>query len=105
MKPWHLESAEAQNDRHYSTFQIPERSLREDLRAKDMVKLIFVGSRIGGKPAGERMWVEISSRSRTANGQVEYKGKLKNHPATILGLRWGDEVVFGPEHVADVDQS
>lgn len=105
MKSWHLESAETRNDRHYATFEIPERSLREDLRAKDLVKLIFIGSMIGGKPAGERMWVEISSRSRKADGRIEYKGKLKNHPATILGLRWGDEVVFGPEHVADVEQS
>lgn len=101
---WHLESAEARNDRHHATFQIPARSLRESLRVNDLVKLIFHGSTSKGGPAAERMWVEISSRSSIVNGQVEYRGRLRNEPAFISGLKLDDEIVFGPEHVASVQR-
>lgn len=105
MKPWHLDSAEARNDRHHATFQIPARSLRENLRVNDLAKLIFLGSMADGRPAGERMWVEVVSRSKIVNGQVEYVGRLRSVPAVIQGLQLGDEVAFGPEHVAWLDRS
>lgn len=95
-KLWNLESAEARN-RLYKTFIIPSRDVRESLSPGYFAKLIFVAKL---PPAGERMWVEITKKTRTG-----YIGILKNAPVTPPLkdiLLSGDEIVFGPEHIAGV---
>lgn len=90
---WTLASAEARAAAH-SSFKIPSRSEREDLRVGDLAKLVFVVDGAGG----ERMWVEV-----TAVAAGRYRGILRNVPVTIPGIAEGDTVEFGPEHVADWD--
>jgi hypothetical protein len=48
----------------------------------------------------DRMWVVI--KSKTEDG---YVGVLDNNPgaAENLRLREGDTIVFGPEHIANID--
>lgn len=95
-KLWNLESAEARN-KLFKSFEIPSRDVRESLSPGYFAKLIFVAKL---PPAGERMWVEITKKTRTG-----YIGVLKNTPVTPPLkdiLLTGDEVVFGPEHIASI---
>lgn len=79
------------------TFGIPRRAERTSLRVGQLVKLIFLDPDPpeGGWQA-ERMWVEI-----TALEGGRYRGRLDNEPRQ-LRMEVGEEVAFGPEHVASV---
>ena len=68
------------------TFDIPSRDERTSLHFGDTVKLIF--------DEAERMWVDIIAKTSTG-----YIGILANNPSEIKTIRWGDDVVFGPEHI------
>jgi uncharacterized protein YegJ (DUF2314 family) len=92
---WTLDNAEARAAAHAS-FKIPSRSEREDLRAGDLAKLIFVDAADRGSARGERMWVEVM-----AVEVGRYRGRLRNTPVVIQGLEADDPVEFGPDHVAD----
>ena len=100
---WELISAEDRNATHPETFHIPAREKREGLAQGDAAKLLFdIETREGGRIVDrgvDRMWVIV--KARTERG---YIGILDNDPGTAenLGLREGDSIAFGPEHIADI---
>jgi hypothetical protein len=99
---WQLESAEARHTAHPTTFWIPSRLQREALQPGDGAKLLFRVEALNVRTqAGlERMWVIVRRRA----GEL-YVGVLDSTPAAeelAAVLKRGDEIVFAPEHVADI---
>lgn len=99
---WQLGNAEA---RESETFQIPSREARTSLAPKMLAKLIFEFSPPKHGCSAERMWVEVLEKCKIAAppSREVYVGILANEPIYISGLKMGTKVVFGPEHVIDVD--
>jgi len=100
---WALISAEARNAAHPETFQIPSREKRESLVPGEAAKLLF---EIENREAEtivdrgvDRMWVIVKTRAEGG-----YVGVLDNDPGTEenLRLREGDNIAFGPEHIAAI---
>lgn len=101
-----LRSGVASAELYPKTFHIPPATRRARLNKGDVVKLIFeyaddVAQEVDGL-AGERMWVKI-----TGTKAPYLAGKLVSQP---LGqddngwpLTWGDQLLFLPEHVIDVE--
>jgi hypothetical protein len=102
---WALVSAEERSAAAPDTFQIPSRTRRESLSPGDAVKLLFdIETRERGHIVDrgvDRMWVIV--KTKTVEG---YVGVLDSNPgaAENLKLHRGDLVVFGPEHVTDIDR-
>jgi len=78
-----------------STFHIPDRSKREKLVVGDIAKLVF-----DGENGSERMWVVVKD-IKVIGGERIYVGSLDSNPV-ILEVAYGDDVVFGPEHIASI---
>jgi hypothetical protein len=96
---WGLLDAEAQNVAFPDTFPIPTVEERQQLRAGDMVKLVFVlDPPPSSGPNAERMWVEV--RAATADGT--YEGFLTNRPVVVTTLQPSSVVAFEPRHVAGI---
>ena len=103
---WTLVSAEERHAAHPDTFQIPPRDKRESLSPGDGVKLLFEietkeGHRVVDRGV-DRMWVIVKARTKES-----YIGILDNDPGTAenLKLHEGDSIVFGPEHITDIDRT
>lgn len=97
--PFQLMNVETAAAEHPATFKIAPRETRGALRAGELAKLIFDPVDDAGALTGnaERMWVRIE----TVDGE-RYTGELRNEPfGGDLGLRIGDRIEFGPEHIAD----
>lgn len=77
-----------------NTFMIPSAADKEAIKPGDCVKLIFCGAECD---MPERMWVVV-----TAIDGDRFTGTLDNEPFVLDGIRFGDEVNFGPEHVIDI---
>ncbi len=92
--PYSLDDGEAVNAEHPDTFPISSAEARSSLNPGDIVKLIFRGSKADGGARVERMWVIVTER--TADG---YLGTLDNDPFDLVGVVYGDQVAFKPEHV------
>jgi hypothetical protein len=93
---WSLEDAELRNKIHQS-FKIPSREIRDGLKPGYFAKLIFMAV---APPSGERMWVEITKKTKAG-----YVGLLRNDPVTppLRDILFhGSEVGFGPEHICGV---
>ena len=101
---WALVSAEARASSHPSTFRIPSRARRESLAPGDAAQLLFdIETREQGRVIDrgvDRMWVLVKA---CAGGR--YAGVLDSNPGRSEGLHLseGDTIVFGPEHVANID--
>ena len=101
---WALESAEARHEAHPETFRIPSALERSRLAIGDAAKLLFqIETREQGRVVDsgfDRMWVIV--RAHVASG---YVGVLESDPglAENLRLRPGQDILFGPEHICDVD--
>jgi hypothetical protein len=96
---WGLLDAEAQNVAFPDTFPIPTAEERQQLRAGDMVKLVFVlDPPPTSGPNAERMWVEV----RAAVPGGTYEGFLTNRPVVITSLQPSSVVAFEPRHVAGI---
>jgi hypothetical protein len=87
---YRLTSGEAMHRKHPQTFELPTRAERESLPVGSFAKLIFAG-----RPS-ERMWVKV-----TGKRGGRYTGVLDNAPVAVSGVRLGDRISFGPEHVID----
>ena len=101
---WALESGEERHARNPTQFALPSRTARESLERGDAAKLLFV---IETSEAGslvdrgvDRMWVIVKRRAGAA-----YVGVLSSDPGVADGLtlRPGAEILFGPEHVIEID--
>jgi hypothetical protein len=81
----------------WTSFEIPSRRKRENLQPGDLVKLVF-------KDIGERLWVEVRERlvsRENLHTRMSYIGVIDSSPLHF-SVRQNDEVIFGPEHVADI---
>jgi len=95
---WHLEDADPIAREAKYTFYKPSRLIIGRLSPGDLCKLIFrFHSDDPSHPSAERMWVMIEEVS---GGQ--FSGNLDNDPYYIKGLKAGDPLHFGPEHIIDV---
>ena len=97
---WELENAEEMNSQHPETFSIPSLEERTSLQAGARVKLgfLFLTEQAGEELIQcERMWCMIGEVS---NGR--YVGVLESNPVSSPALQAGDQIRFGPEHVATV---
>jgi hypothetical protein len=92
-----LGNGEEYHSKSPKIFWIPERSDREALGPGDMVKCVFEAPE-GSEAGGERMWVLV----KEVRDDGTYRGELNSHPI-IINAKTGDEVLFGPEHVIDID--
>lgn len=96
---YRLASAEARAKESPKTFRIPPEPVRRAIRNGMLVKLIFELKGVPAHgPAAERMWVEVLGKDGP-----RYYGTLCNDPGVIPGLKRGQEVWFGPEHVASIE--
>ena len=102
---WRLVSVEGRYADHPDTFQIPSHDQRSCLLPGDGAKLLFdIETSENGRVIDrgvDRMWVIVRLRR-----EGRYLGVLDSDPGTADGLvlHAGDEIVFGPEHVAAIDR-
>ena len=101
---WALESGEERHGSDPTQFELPSRRERESLAPGVAAKLLFViETSEGGSLVDrgvDRMWVIVKRRAGNA-----YVGVLANDPGVADGLtlRPGAEILFGPEHVIEID--
>jgi hypothetical protein len=102
---WVLVSAEERHAANPETFLIPSVEKRAALVPGDAAHLLFdIQTLEAGKILDrgvDRMWVIVKSRVGD-----RYLGVLDSDPGRADGLLLepGDEIVFGPEHVAKLDR-
>jgi len=102
---WTLISAEERQAANSDTFQIPSWEERTSLFPGDGVKLLFdIESKENDliiDRGVDRMWVII--KTRNAEG---YVGVLDNDPGTAenVQLHEGDTIIFGPEHIVEINK-
>lgn len=90
---WHLDSGVKRHRAYPETFEIPGEEDTQALLPGDLVKLLFE-MRDGW---GERMWVDVVAVKRR-----RLVGRLRNDPAGIPRLYYGDKVKFRREHIVDI---
>lgn len=94
-----LQNVEVQHRKHPDSFEIAPRRARAQLRPYDLAKVILLldpPPPFG--PKAERLWVMVTRIE--ADGR--YVGKLDNEPV-LVRAKLGDEIRFGPEHIANFD--
>ncbi len=91
-----LDSGVELNRQYPSTFIIPSKEEISQLKIGDLVKLVFRED-----TAGERMWVKISDISLTGDHN-SFVGTLDNEPYELETIKYGDTVIFSPEHVIQI---
>lgn len=96
-RSWHLANAEARHKESPATFHIPKRETRERVKVGFYVKLIFETEVPMNGCWGERMWVEVTKRTKAG-----YEGIVRNSPAFLKDIVPGEEVTFGSEHICDI---
>ena len=96
MPNYTLVNAETRANNHPSSFLIPNRPRRERVVPGYHVKLIFENGR-----DGERMWVLVTGMAKIDEA-ITFTGVLHNDPVQLEGVKYGDAVRFGPEHIADI---
>ena len=98
---WELESAEERHAQAPDTFLIPDQEERANLQVNQRVQLLFLFmvAASDGTPEiqCEKMWVTIERAS-----QGRYQGKLNSRPVSSGSVAPGDQISFGPQHVASV---
>ncbi|MCU8430884.1 DUF2314 domain-containing protein, partial [Vibrio vulnificus] len=94
-----LEDGELLNKEYPDTFWIPSSDARSSIKLGSIVKLIFNMLEPDSEEGAsiERMWVEVKGLEKGL-----YVGTLDNDPYGNVLLKYGDDVVFGPEHIIDI---
>lgn len=94
---WKLDSAVDLHKESPYTFYLPSDYVLNQLKAGDLVKLIFMAEEtLDNGYEGERMWVEILERNDS-----EFRGKLMNKPHYLESLHYGDLIHFSLVHICD----
>ena len=94
-----LENAESRHSEAPDNFWIPSIEVRNNLRAGDLIKLIF-SMEDQEQPSErhvERMWVEVLAKE----GEM-YIGRLDNDPLSNVMVKADDTIHFKAEHVIAV---
>jgi uncharacterized protein YegJ (DUF2314 family) len=94
-----LKNAERLHRAAPSTFELLPREERAALRPGDLAKVCLEAR--GHRRGSERLWVRVQ---RVSGEAPIFRGVLDNEPFTLDGVRLGDAVRFGPEHVYDIDR-
>lgn len=87
----HLESGVDLNRASPDTFWIPSSEEKAQIAVGDHVKLVWCVQRL----PGERMWVEVTSRSGD-----DFAGRLRNDPVFVYAS-CGGKVTFGSHNIID----
>lgn len=95
---WQLDNVFERNKESPYTFYKPSKAVTDKLKAGDLVKLIFFSDSDTAGYKGERMWVEITDRNKE-----NFVGKLDNEPYHLKGLKLGQILHFGTEHICDTE--
>ncbi len=90
---WHLGSGVESNRAYPESFEIPDEEDKQALEPGDAVKLMF---RMRDEWC-ERMWVDVVTVKKR-----RLVGRLRNDPAAIPRLYFGDTVKFRREHIIDI---
>ena len=97
---WTLVDADPIAVKHKDTFDKVSRQLISRVCPGDFVLLIFQADVPGTEPCnGERMWAVVEERLKGA----EFRGRLRNDPFVIGGLKFDDLVSFAACHIVDID--
>lgn len=96
---YELDNAENIHANYPDSFWIPEKTIRQNLKIGETVKLIFRMQLIDNRDevSVERMWVKIIDVK-----EGYYLGTLDNDPAREVFLQYPDLVIFKPEHVINI---
>jgi len=95
---FHLENILQMNRKNPRTFLKPTSKSLTQLEVGDLVKLIFVMTKVADDGCrAERMWVRITEINKNS-----YKGKLDNDPFYISSVKAGDEIDFKVDNIAEV---
>lgn len=95
---WQLDNVYERNKESPYTFYKPSKAVTDKLKAGDLVKLVFFSDSDTAGYKGERMWVEITDRNKE-----NFVGKLDNEPYHLKGLKLGQILHFGTEHICDTE--
>lgn len=95
---WYLDNVSERNEESPYTFYVPSSQVIDQLKAGDLVKLIFVTETEVDGYCGERMWVTITQRKGD-----RFTGKLDNEPYYLKKLKCGQEISFRKEHICDTE--
>ncbi len=95
---WQLDNVYERNKESPYTFYMPSKAVTDKLKAGDLVKLVFFSDSDTAGYKGERMWVEITDRNKE-----NFVGKLDNEPYHLKGLKLGQILHFGTEHICDTE--
>jgi uncharacterized protein YegJ (DUF2314 family) len=99
VRQWKHSFLRVEKGSYSDTFWIPPVERRRNLEVGAIVKLIFRIQTKTGEEV-ERMWVQVKAKKPGM-----YIGALDNDPFCETELRAGAEVLFGPEHVIDIDDA
>lgn len=100
---WHLVPIDAVPPEglgpHVPDAPTPDAATRASLAVGTLAALVFRREASAAEVQGihERLWVEVVGRDGD-----RYRGELENQPTFIRGLKNGDAVTFGAEHVFSV---
>ncbi|WP_280559660.1 immunity protein Imm33 domain-containing protein [Priestia megaterium] len=95
---WQLDNVYERNKESPYTFYKPSKAVTDKLKAGDLVKLVFFSDSDTAGYKGERMWVKITDRNKE-----NFVGKLDNEPYHLKGLKLGQILHFGTEHICDTE--
>ena len=91
-----LQNVAARRRKHPGEFPIPSASVRRSLPIGSRAELVVLGRDRSGRPAGERVWVDITRAHRSGYaGRVDRSGRLASP-------RSGQIIRFGPDHILSV---
>ena len=93
-KRWTLRDATRAERESPYTFYRPSETILARLEPGDLVKVAFDFDPPEGGPSGERMWLEILSRSGDT-----FRGRLANEPTACPDLKFNDTVDFSTSHI------
>lgn len=91
-----LDDAEELHRQFPDTYEIPDKKIRENLKAGDIVKLVFIITD-GVNSLTERMWVIVNELNSEG-----YSGTLNNAPFCTDKIKAGQTVKFSARHVISI---
>ena len=94
-----IENAEERHKETPKDFDMPDKKLRSNLQANDIVKLIFKMETVNNHNAFEveRMWVQVLDKKEYC-----YIGLLDNDPYGDVYLKSGQTIYFQAKHIIDI---
>jgi hypothetical protein len=102
-KHFKLIDGEQMNAEHPDTFRIPSEADRRSIKPGQLVKLMFAVPdplAVDDGFVAERMWVSVTNI--VSDTFTTFNGTLANEPVVLTKLNFGDQVLFQPRHIIDI---